>query len=239
MAKKLNAWIRKNPLTPDPNDYVAVPVTVGSIQIGGIVDELENEGMELKRETVIDVVNRFNRKAAEMLVSGYNVNTGLVYMRPIIKGVFYGKTWNPETNSLVASITPGMDLRAAIGDTDVEILGEQSNPLEILSLTDTFTGKTDGTLTKGRNAELKGSYLKIAGEDPSCGVAFTNTATAEITRLDMADIVINEPSRLLIFVPASLVAGEYELALTTQFSTGSTLLKQPRSTTFGTPVVIA
>jgi hypothetical protein len=239
MAKKLNAWIRKNPLTPDPNDYVAVPVTVGSIQIEGIVDELEKEGMELKRETVIDVVNRFNRKAAEMLVSGYNVNTGLVYMRPIIKGVFYGKTWNPETNSLVPSITPGMDLRTAIGDTNVEILGEQSNPLEILSLTDTFTGKTDGTLTKGRNAEIRGSYLKIAGEDPACGVAFTNTATAETTRLDMADIVINEPSRLLILVPASLAAGEYELSLTTQFSTGSTLLKQPRSTTFGVPVVIA
>lgn len=239
MAKKLNAWIRKNPLTSDPNDYVAVPVTVGSIQIGGIVDELEKEGMELKRETVIDVVNRFNRKAAEMLVSGYNVNTGLVYMRPIIKGVFYGKTWNSQTHSLVASITPGMDLREAIGETNVEILGEQSNPLEILSLTDTFTSKTDGTLTKGRNAEIKGSYLKIAGEDPACGVAFTNIATGEVTRLDMADLVINEPSRLLIFVSASLVAGEYELSLTTQFSTGSTLLKQPRSTTFGVPVVIA
>ena len=239
MAKKLNAWIRKNPLTPDPNDFVAVPVTIGSVSISSIVDELENEGMELKRETVIDVVNRFNRKAAELFVSGHNVNTGLVYMRPIIKGAFYGKTWNPETNSLVASITPGADLRAAIAETVVEILGEQSSPIEVLALTDTVTGKTDGTLTKGRNAEIKGSYLKVVGEDPSCGITFTNVATSEVTKLDLADIVINEPSRLLIFVPASLAAGEYELTVTTQYSGGNNVLKQPRSATFATPVVIA
>ncbi|MFT3739252.1 MAG: DNA-binding domain-containing protein [Breznakibacter sp.] len=239
MAKKLNAWIRKNVLTPDPNDYVAVPVTVGSVGVTGIVDELEKEGMELKRETVIDVVTRFNRKAAELLVSGHNVNTGLVYMRPVIKGAFYGKTWNPETNSLIASITQGADLRTAIAETAVVILGEQSDPLEITSLTDTVTGKTDGTLTQGRNAEIKGSYLKIAGDDPSCGVAFTNTATGTVTRLDPADIVINEPSRLLIFVPALPGAGEYELSVTTQYSGGNTTLKQPRSVIFGASVVIA
>lgn len=61
MAKKLNVWIRKNPLTPDPTDYIAVPVTIGSIGIDGIVDKLQKEGIELKRETVIDVVTRFNR----------------------------------------------------------------------------------------------------------------------------------------------------------------------------------
>ena len=53
------AW--KNHLTPDPNDFMAVPVTTG---IDEIVDELVSEGLELKRETVIDVITRFNRKTA-------------------------------------------------------------------------------------------------------------------------------------------------------------------------------
>ncbi len=74
MKKQLNAWLRKNPLTPNPSDFVAKPVTIGSIGINEVVDELVSEGIELKRETLIDVVTRFNRKTAELAISGYNVN---------------------------------------------------------------------------------------------------------------------------------------------------------------------
>ena len=55
----------------------------------------------------------------------------------------------------------------------------------------------------------------------------------------MQDIVLDEPSRLLILVLASLVAGEYELSVTTQFSGGNSLLKQPRTVLLGIPVIIA
>jgi hypothetical protein len=239
MKKVLKAWLRKNQLTADPNDYMASADVIDSIDLSAIVDELVKEGMEIKRETVVDIISRYNRKAAELVVSGYNVNTGLVYMRPVIKGAFYEKVWNPETNPVYVAINQGMDLRNAIAETTVEILGIQSDPLEIISLTDSTTGKTDGTLTKGRNAELKGSYLKIVGENADCGVSFTNTATKEVTKLDMADIVINEPSRLLILVPATLAAGEYELSVTTQYSGGNNVLKQPRTVQVGMPIVIA
>lgn len=239
MKNILKAWLRKNQLTTDPNDYTATVAGNGSVGIEDIVDEIIKEGTELKRDTIINIVNRFNDKAAALVVSGYNVNTGLVYMRPIIKGVFYNKTWNPEVHSLYVGITQGADLREAIAETNVEILGEQSDPMEILSITDQTTGKTDGNLTKGRNAELKGSYLKIAGNNADCGITFTNTATQESTKLATADIVLNEPSRLLIFVPATLAAGEYELMVTTQFTGGGSLLKQPRTTTFASPVIIS
>jgi hypothetical protein len=231
--KKLNSWLRPNPLTEDPNDMMAVPVTVGTAGVNEIVAELVNEGLELRKETVIDVISRFNRKTAQMATEGYNVNNGLVHIRPVIKGAFYGKTWNPETNALVASITPGAALRAAIAETEVVILGEQPDMMAIMSLTDNSTGATDGTLTKGRNAEIKGTYLKIAGDNPDCGISFVNNETQAITKLTAADIVLNEPSRLLIFVPAALTAGEYTLVVTTQFTSGKIWLKQPRSATFG------
>lgn len=70
------------------------------------------------------------------------------------------------------------------------------------------------------------------------GVTFRNIDTEEVTKLNAGDIVLNEPSRLLIMVPASLAAGEYEITVTTQFSGGNTVLKQPRSATFGTPALI-
>ena len=239
MKRTLNAWLRKNMLTEDPKDYTATVQSRGSVGINDIVDELVNEGMEIKRETVVDIVSRFNRKAADMALSGYNVNTGLVYMRSIVKGSFYDKVWNPDLNSVYVTINQGLDLRIAVAETIVEIQGIQSDPLEILSLTDTTTGKTDGTLTKGRNAELKGSYLRIIGENPDCGVAFRNTATQAVTKLSMGDIALNEPSRLLILVPATLTAGEYELSVTTQFTSGNVTLKTPRTAIFEVPVVIS
>jgi hypothetical protein len=239
MKNVLKAWLKKNQLTPDPNDYTASVVSNGSVGVDQIIAEIVADGIELKSETILNALNRFNSKAASMVLSGYNVNTGLVYMRPVIKGAFYGKTWNPEVNSVYISITQGSALRTAVAETTVEILGEQADPLEIYSVTDPTTGKTDGTLTKGRNAEIKGSYLKIAGDNEACGVTLTNTSTQEATKLAATDIVLNEPSRLLIFVPATLVAGEYELTVTTQYTGGGSTLKEPRTTTFGSSIVIA
>lgn len=238
MKKTLNAWLKKNLLTEDPKDYVASVQKKGSTGISDIVDELVSEGMEIKRETVIDIISRFNRKAADLVLSGYSVNTGLVYMRPVIKGVFYDKTWNPETNSVYIAINQGLDLRNAVAETVVEIMGEQAEPLEIYSITDSMTGKTDGTLTKGRNAEIKGSYLKVVGESPDCGISFKNTATQAITKLAINDIVLNEPSRLLILVPSELAKGEYELSLTTQYTGGNTLLKTPRTIICDLPIIL-
>lgn len=239
MKKILKAWLRKNLLTEEPNDYMAQVSGSGSVGIKDILDEMEKEGMEVKRETALDIITRFNRKATDLVLSGYNVNTGLVYMRSIIKGAFFSKTWNPLVNSVYVSITQGNDLRQAVSETTVEILGEQADPLEILSITDQTTGKTDGTLTKGRNAEMKGSFLKIAGNNPLCGISFRNLDTEIVTKLEVGDIVLNEPSRLLIFVPAVLVAGEYELTVSTQFSGGGKPLNQPRLVAFGLPIIIS
>ena len=133
----------------------------------------------------------------------------------------------------------GMELRKAVAETTVEILGEQADFITVYSITDNTTGATDGTLTKGRNAELKGSYLKVVGDDPAVGITFRNIDTKEEVKLDPADIVLNEPSRLLILVPATLAAGEYELTIVTQFTASGKFLKQPRSVTLSEPVVIA
>lgn len=235
---KLNAWLRPNLLTEDKGDYMAVPVTNGSLTVADIVEDLRKEGMEIKVETATDIITRFNRKSLERVLAGYNVNTGLVYMRPVIKGVFRDRVWNPLIHSVYIAMSQVMEVRKAVADTVVNILGEQADPIALYSVTDSTTGATDGTLTKGRNAELKGTYLKIVGDDVTVGITFRNIDTMEVIKLDAADIVLNEPSRLLILVPATLAPGEYDLTVTTQFTAGNALLNQPRSVTFSEPVII-
>ncbi|MDR7794743.1 DUF4469 domain-containing protein [Riemerella anatipestifer] len=235
----LKAWLRPNLLTKDdPNDFVAVPLLGDSLGITEIVEALKKEGMEIQTETAVDIITRFNRKASELVLNGYSVNTGLVYMRPAIKGVFYDKTWDKEKHSVYVNVNQGLDLRKAVADTKVEVLGEQSSPMSVFSITDKATGKADGTLTKGKNAEIKGTFIKIDGNDPKNGIVFKNIDNQQEVKLSSEHIVLNEPSRLLILVPTDLEAGNYELSLTTQFTKGNTLLKDPRTETLSTPIVI-
>lgn len=236
---KLNAWLRPNLLTEDPSDFVATPVISGSIGVEDIIKELIKEGMEIKPETAEDIIKRFNRKTSEMVLNGYSVNTGLVVMKPAIKGVFYDKTWDKEKHTLYVNINQGAALRKAIQEAKVEILGEQTSPMSIFSITDKATGKTDGTLTKGKNAEIKGTYIKVAGEHSDNGIYFTNVENKKKVKVEASDIVINEPSRVLILVPSTLTAGTYELSITTQGSSGKSLLKEPRTDILETQITIA
>jgi hypothetical protein len=166
MAKKIKAWLQPNALTEDKSDFFAVIDSFGSVTPKDVIKELVTEGMELKVETVLDVITRYNRKCIEMVMSGYNVNTGITYMRPMIKGSFSDKTWNPELHRLYVAITQGTDMRNAVADTKVEIIGERSDPMSLFCVTDLSTGKT-ATLRRGFNAELKGSCIKLMRENGS------------------------------------------------------------------------
>jgi hypothetical protein len=232
----MKAWLIKNLLTDDPFDFMGIIDSNGNIGVEGIVDELVSEGMELKRETVIDVISRFNRKSIDLVLSGFSVSTGLVNMHATIRGVFYDRKWDPERNHLRVSISPSADMRRAIDETEVEILGEHAELIALFGITDLSTGKTDGTATRGFNAELRGTFIRIAGDDPTVGVWLRNTETGEDLRLPDVNIVLNEPSRLLLLIPATFAIGEYELRVVTQMSSGNKLLNTPRSTVLLTPV---
>jgi hypothetical protein len=228
MPRKIKAWLKRNKLTTDETDYTVVIESSGSATVRDIIDGLVKEGMELKPETVLDVITRFNRKCLELLLQGCNINTGMVHMRLVAKGVVRGKKWDSEHNRLYVSITQGAEMRAAVADTTVEIMGESPDPLVLYSVAAVPKGKTDDfKLKRGFNAELKGEFIKIVGND-TCGIYFRNVDTAKEIKLEPEYIPINERSRVLIIVPATMEPGMYELRVTTQFSTNK-LLKDPRS----------
>jgi hypothetical protein len=56
--------------------------------------------------------------------------------------------------------------------------------------------------------------------------------------VDATDIVNNNPSELIIVIPA-LSAGEYKIEIFTQFSGGGTMLKEPRNATLEKVLTVA
>ncbi|MDR0698916.1 MAG: hypothetical protein LBG28_06840, partial [Tannerella sp.] len=153
MKNILKTLLRKNELTPDPNDMIAVVSSMGKIDKSGLIDALMEEGLELKRETVEDIVTRYNRVAAGFAARGWNVNTGLVYLRAVITGAILGKKYDPEKNGLYVSATQGPEIRKELVNTEVEILGEKADLINIFQVVNMQTKAADGTLTRNRNAQ--------------------------------------------------------------------------------------
>ncbi|MDR1454612.1 MAG: DUF4469 domain-containing protein [Tannerella sp.] len=238
MKNILKAWLRKNELTPNPNDMMAVVSPVGKINKSGLIDAIMEEGIELKRETIEDIVTRYNRVAASFSARGWNVDTGLVYLRAIITGVFFGKKFDPEKNGIYVSATQGVEIRKELADTEVEILGEQADLMHIFQVINMQTKAADGTLTRGRNVEVEGSYLKLMGSDPSVGVYLENVDSGTEYKFEEEFIVINHPSKLMLLVPPGLDAGMYRLKVVTQFTGSNKLLTAPRQTVFGQELTV-
>ena len=208
MSNTLKVKLWSNPLTAETAGFTAVPVINNNLNTQDLIALMKAEGMEIKTE------------------------------RPTVKGVFKDDVWDKEKHYVQVSMTAGAELRKNAAQTRIEILGEQGSPMALLGITDKATGSTDGSLTKGKNAELRRTCIKIAGDHADCGVAFTHIDTGQKIKLGMDDVAINEPARLLILVPKDLPTGSYELSVTTQSSTGSKLLKEPRTETLRQVITI-
>jgi hypothetical protein len=168
MKNILKALLRKNYLT---TDYTAQVVAKGNKGVADIVDELLKEGLELNRETVIDIIMRFNRKSADMALSGYNVSNGLVNMRSFIKEPLNDGKWNSNINWVDVTLTHGKDLYEAVADTTVQIQDDKDESIETFNLSDQSNQFTGKSLNNVCNTEDIRSHHKMAGE-PACGIAF-------------------------------------------------------------------
>ena len=94
-------------------------------------------------------------------------------------------------------------------------------------LTDSATGKDDGTFTPGMPIVVGGNNLKITGADQANGFYFIPAADGGAP-VKATVIVHNNPSQLTVMVPTTLSEGDYYICITTQYGCSATV-KEPRS----------
>jgi len=113
----------------------------------------------------------------------------------------------------------------------VQIFGVADTSATIAQVTDVKTSSVNDLLTPGRNLRISGAKLKIAGNNPANGVWFVSQDAQARTKVESDEIVTNNPSELIIVIPA-LAAETYRVEVTTQYSTGGSMLKEPKSAMF-------
>ena len=238
---KIKALLHDNVLTEDPNDFIARVVAEKSLSIDDICQSAVNRGgADISAAAMEHAVNLWLKEMAYSLCDGFSVNAGYFTAQASIRGSFLSpaEKFNAEKHSVSFDFNQGSLLRKELGSVEVNILGVADVSLFIAQVVDVKTGSVNDLLTPNRNLRVSGGKIKIAGDNEQNGVYFVNTQTNERVKVDATDIVNNNPSELLVVIPA-LAAGEYKLELATQFSGSSTPLKEPRNATLEKILTVA
>ncbi len=225
---QINVLMADNTVTKDDlTDKIFVVVSTGTADKERIISEMMEVNPGLERETLRHVLDLENRVIKKLLLTGMRVNNGLFEATAQCRGVVQGTAWNPETNTIYVNFQQGKDMREAINSTTVNVIGEKGASMYLSTGEDAATRSVGFTATAGSNFTLTGKNIKIAGDDPSVGITLTDSDGTE-TKITGGMIGLNQPSKLIFFIPAGLADGEYTLTVTTQFG-GGPLLKSPRS----------
>ena len=238
----IKAWLYDNVLTENQNDFAARVSAERTLSVRDICESaVARGGADINAAAMEHAVELFHKEMGYRLCDGFSVNTGWYAASMHVKGVFTSpaEPFDPHKHTVLAEFHQGAELRKELAAVTVSILGKAESTFFIAQVTDMRTGSVNDLLTPGRNAKIAGSKLKIAGERPECGVYFVSAADPTIrVKVDAADIVENEKSTLLVIIP-TLAAGSYQLEVTTQYSGGNALLKEPRTTTFDSLLTVA
>jgi hypothetical protein len=237
---KIKAWLYDNRLTQDnPNDYIARVESERSLGVSDICETaVARGGADISAATMEHAVNLFFKEMGYQLCDGYSVNTGWFVANVQIRGTFDSptETFNSEKHGLLFEFHQGARLRKELEQVSVEVLGVAGTGSEIAQVVDVKTGSVNDLLTPGRNLKITGYKLKIAGENAGNGVWFMDQASGARTKVDATDVVVNNPSELIVVTP-ELSAGTYQLEVTTQYVVSS-LFKEPRTTVFGKTLTV-
>lgn len=226
----LKYTLLENLLTARNDDYVAQTQNVKSHNLESIIDRMVKKGNTLTRVDILAAVNSFIEEIEDICRDGEAINTDLFNTNYSIQGVFEGATdsFDAKRHSLKLNLNAGKRLREAL--TQVSLVKSQSNEVSphIFEVRDSVSKSVNDIITSRGVLEISGNRLKVEGDDTVNGVVLVGQDGKPNKILTYVE---NKPGRLIVMLP-KLSAGEYTLQVITQHS-GGTLLKSPRTGTFG------
>lgn len=231
---KITALLYDLAITERKDDYSARIVTRESRSVEDLARIVVARRTDLNFNTLVNAYNLLKDAAIEELVNGSNVGFGLGIGGLAISGTFIGSgaQFDPAVHKLSVTHTLSAEVREALKRVQITILGTAQNDPLISKVINVATGETNQTILPGGGLNLEGVRIRVEGDAEGVGIRFRPFGGGEPVEVPLTSLLINNPSAISLIVPASLTPGDYNLELTTQYSPGSALLKQPRTTVF-------
>lgn len=226
-----------NPLTPkDPNDRYARVVNVHSFSEDDLAEEISESNVGISKAEALAVFETADRIILKRFGRGESYNARLAHYHFSIPGVFKEGEY-PTT--VVSKITPSKELLEAAKQNTLRHV-EPTVQLSISYVDDIKSGTTNQFITRGGNVKIFGHNLKITGTNPAVRVEFISVEDPEaVYPVAAVDLVVNNPSELLIVAPQMVLDEPVQLKITTQYSGNvKKPLKEPRSITFNKVFIV-
>jgi len=225
-------WLKLNLLTKDvDNDYIAEVSTIGNTKRNeDIAETIIEEGSEIKYDTLLNILNQSDRIKRRMLQSGNSIQDGVSHISPRVSGSWLGSSANfdPKVQKITLDMSPCADMRNALTQVGVEVLGVKDSGAFIGIVINALDGTSNGNININEDIIIEGDKLKIMpADDSNLGVFFVDIDGNEF-RIERR-LTQNDPKKIIVRVPDFINSGEYTLRIKTRFSNSSTELKETRT----------
>ncbi|MDR0614260.1 MAG: DUF4469 domain-containing protein [Dysgonamonadaceae bacterium] len=220
--------LESNLLTKDPNDRYARPVDVRTHTEEDLADAVSKRNPSINKSFYLAMKATEAEVITDWVTEGDSILTKTVHIHPTIPGtVKEGE--HPKEAAI--KVTPGKLLAEAAKKIRLQHT-EPMSQIRIEFVHDIQSNTTNDTITRGGTVKITGYKLKIAGENPAVGVEFLSQEDPEaIYKVTPKNILINNPSELLVIAPRMVVGEKVLVKVTTQYSGTGTPLKSIRSYT--------
>ena len=190
-------------------------------------------GFTGKYEDLLEYVRQYLEEMAYQLCDGNAVNNGYYCVYPNIGGTFKtaNEGFDQKKHPLSFRFRIGSRLRKLLDNIEIIIDGRADTSGSIDEFTDVRTETVNDIVTKSSLFTIIGSKIKVAGDDPDCGIYFEIAdGKDEGKRIKVTEnLAENTSTRVIGIVPALTAKRLYRTVIVTQFTNGSTLLKEART----------
>lgn len=216
----LNLEITDNPLSPD--EPVFRIVSSGTANLQRIIKEIMSYNPGISPETVVYALALERKAVKRLLKLGWRVNNELFEAAIQARGSARTGRWDPENDSLYIEFQQAKEIQEILEEVDV---WRQAIPVSVGK--DRTMEQIEFSVVPMNCIQLIGQNIKLAGSHPSVGITLTN-GQGERFRISEAQLILNQPSKLMFFIPENMSKGNYTLNVITQYSEDG-LLNTPRS----------
>jgi hypothetical protein len=233
MLHRIRVKLYPNYLPGTQGKYIARTDDEASMSIEQVASEAKNRGGYTGSiEDMVEHVKIYLEEAAHQLSDGYSINNGWYSIHPKVGGTFDKPDDANLQNHIVhfafRSLKP---LRALAARVELVIEGIADVQGYIDQVLNVSIGSIDDSLTPGGMLAVSGHKIKIDGDNPEVGLYLIQQEGGERIPVP-GPLAENSASKVIALIPAALAAGTYRLEIVTQYTTGSFILKEPRTISY-------
>jgi hypothetical protein len=212
----------------EPNDQYARVVNGRVHGKSDLARAIAEANIGISMPEALAMIEAMDEIMLRWLVEGDSINTRLAHFHFSIPGKYMEGEYPREAAIRITASKEVTEVAKTIPLRRVEPV----SPLRVESVHDVKSDTLNEMITSGGSVKIKGHNIRVTGVDPSVGLEFVNAdVPTSVYPVPAGDIVVNNPSELIIVAPAMSPGEEVLLKITTQYA-GTKDRKEPLSFTF-------